>query len=313
MSAKPPPLIATLTVNPALDIAAEADAVRPGHKIRTSDERYDPGGGGLNVAKVLHRLGASTVAVLASGGVTGRYVEDLLTGEGVPWRAVAVCAPTRVSYTVRERASGQEYRFVPRGAGLEPAELAALLQAVERLAADWLVVSGSLPPGVPDDFYARIVRAAAGRGLRVALDTSGAALAASIGSGIEVLKPSLGEFESLVGPAAREPAARERLARALAASGAARLIALSLGPEGAVLATAQAAVTLPAEPVALQTGVGAGDSFLAGLVLGLAQGRPLERALRLALATAAVAVSHVGTAQVRREEIEARFGESLAP
>jgi 6-phosphofructokinase 2 len=298
------PLIATLTVNPAVDVAAQADEVRPGHKIRTFGERFDPGGGGINVARVVHALGGRTRAVVVTGGVTGRYVEEMLSQAGVPWTAVPIVGATRISFTVRDRGNGTEYRFVPQGPQLEAADCARVLQAIDELEADWLVVSGSLPPGVPTDFYAKVARGAAERGIRVALDTSGAALKASLGEHISVLKPSLGEFESIIGRPARDPATRATLATGLARSGAASMIALTLGGEGAILATAAGVRDAPALAVRERSGVGAGDSFLAGLVLGLARGETHDRALRLAMATAATAVSHSGTAQVQRFEVE---------
>jgi 6-phosphofructokinase 2 len=297
-------LIATLTVNPAVDVAAQADEVRPGHKIRTFGERFDPGGGGINVARVVHALGGRARALVVTGGVTGRYVEEMLSDGGVPWSAVPIAGATRISFTVRDRANNAEYRFVPQGPQLEAADCARILEAIEQLDAGWLVVSGSLSPGAPTDFYATVARSAARRGIKVALDTSGAALKASLGEHISVLKPSLSEFESIVGQRARDAPTRSALAAELVRSGVASMIALTLGGEGAILATQQGVRHATALPVRERSGVGAGDSFLAGLVLGLARRESPDRALQLAMATAAVAVSHSGTAQVRRSEVE---------
>src|SRR4029453_7890618 len=110
-----PPRIVTLTVNPAVDLATTAKSVRPGHKIRTFDERSDPGGGGINVARVIFELGGQTLALFASGGVTGRFVEEMLTTAKVPWQAVPIANACRISVTVHDQSSGLEYRFVPRG------------------------------------------------------------------------------------------------------------------------------------------------------------------------------------------------------
>jgi len=107
--------IVTLTVNPALDIAMEASEVRPGHKIRTRGATYDPGGGGVNVSRVIHVMGGHTMAVLAVGGLTGRFLEEMLVEAGVPCWTVSVPGTTRVSLTVQETSSGAEYRFVPEG------------------------------------------------------------------------------------------------------------------------------------------------------------------------------------------------------
>jgi 6-phosphofructokinase 2 len=301
------PRIATLTVNPAVDVAAEASEVRPVHKIRTFGDRYDPGGGGINVARVVHELGGDTTAVFAAGGVTGRFVEEMLSQAGVPTSCIPIRGPTRISLTVREQASGSEYRFVPQGPRLDSAECTTILRVLDAIDADWLVASGSLPPGVPADFYASVAQTAARRGIKFALDTSGPALRASLGCGIDLLKPSLGEFESIVGREYSKASSRATRAVELVRSGAARMIALTLGGDGAILATADGALQLPAMAVKERTGVGAGDSFLAGLVLGLARGQPHEEALRLAIAAGAAAVAGIGTARVQRAEVEALY------
>lgn len=301
------PRIVTLTVNPAVDMAAEAAEVRPAHKIRTFDERYDPGGGGINVARVVHELGGDTMAVFAAGGVTGRFVEEMLSQAGVPLSCLPIRGPTRISLTVREQASGAEYRFVPQGPRLDSAECTTILEAVGAIEANWLVASGSLPPGVPAEFYAGVAQTAARRGVKFALDTSGPALRASLGRGVDLLKPSLGEFESIVGREYSKPSSLTTRAVELVRSGAARMIALTLGGEGAILATAEGALQLPAMAVKQRTGVGAGDSFLAGLVLGLARGRSRDEALRLAIAAGAAAVAGTGTARVQRAEVETLY------
>ena len=301
------PRIVTLTVNPAVDVAADAVEVRPVHKIRTFGERYDPGGGGINVARVVHELGGDTLALFAAGGVTGQFVEEMLSQAGVPTNRIPIRGPTRISLTVREQASGSEYRFVPQGPRFDAAECARILDALGAIEADWLVASGSLPPGVPPEFYANVAQIAARRGIKFALDTSGPALKASLGLGIHLLKPSLSEFESIVGRASSEPSCRPSQAVDLVQSGVAHMIALTLGGDGAILATAEGALQLPAMAVTERTGVGAGDSFLAGLVLGLARGQTNDEALRLAIAAGAVAVAGSGTARVQRAKVEALY------
>ena len=298
------PRIVTLTVNPAVDMAAQALAVRPVHKIRTFGERYDPGGGEINVARVIHELGGDSLAVVATGGVTGRFIEEMLSQAGVAWKSIPIHGASRISLTVREQASGLEYRFVPQGPRLDPEEWKAILAEVGGIDAGWLVASGSLPPGVPTDFYGSVARIAAGRGARFALDTSGPALHAALSHGVDLLKPSLAEFETIVGHEVRDPASQAKEAVGLVRSGAARMIALTVGRDGALLATAEGAVRLPALETAERSGVGAGDSFLAGLVLGLARGQAPGEALRLAIAAGASAVAAAGTAQVRRAEVE---------
>ncbi len=300
--------IATLTLNPALDIHSTAPAVRPTRKIRTTDEHIDPGGGGINVARVIHALGGDVVALVLAGGTTGVYLEELLTETGIRWQALPIRGRTRMSLNVLDASNGQEYRFVPEGPLVEADEWEAALKAIEHVEADWMVASGSLPRGVPSDFYARCVGIAKRRGQKFALDTSGEALrAATVAGGAELLKMSLGELESLAGRPLPDTAAQEREINLLLRSGAARCISVSLGADGAILATTAGLTRLPALPVQQRGAVGAGDAFLAGLVFALARGWTERDALGYALAAGAVAVSTYGTARVSREAIEMQF------
>jgi len=296
--------IVTLTVNPALDLAAEAASVRPVHKIRTFGEHYDAGGGGINVARVVHALGGDTLALFAAGGATGRMIEEMLSEAGVPWQCVPVAGTTRISLTVREQESGLEYRFVPQGPAFNVADGDRILATLAGLEAKWVVASGSLPPGLATDFYARAAHIASARGARFALDTSGAALKASLGQGIDLLKLSLGELESIAGQEVRAPEVQALQAQGMVRAGRARMIALTLGRDGALLATADRVMRAPAIPVTEHSTVGAGDSFLAGLILGLVQGQTGRDALRLALAAAAAAVASEGTARISRSKVD---------
>lgn len=297
--------IVTLTVNPAVDLATQADSVQAGHKIRTFGERYDAGGGGINVARVISELNGNTLCLLVSGGVTGRFIEEMLTAAKVPWQAVQILGTCRISVTVRDQSNGQEYRFVPRGPELTASDCANILAALSGIEADWVVASGSLPPGVGADFYAKAANVVDARGAKFVLDTSGSALKSSLGRGVFLLKPSLSELETIVGKEVRSLSSQMMEAKRLVESGAAQMIALTLGAGGAILATADDVIYSPAFAVSERTGVGAGDSFLAGLVVGLAGGRTTESALRLALACGASAVQGIGTAQVRRAAVEA--------
>jgi 6-phosphofructokinase 2 len=188
--------IATLTLNPAIDASAETEAVRPTHKTRTFDERMDPGGGGINVARVLQRFGAPVHAIFLAGGITGRVLDDLLRRAGVERTLIAVDGETRMSLTVHERSTGLEYRFVPDGPELAEHEWQAALDEVEALECDYLVASGSLPDGVPVDFYGRVCTMLSGRPTRFIVDTSGPALREALACGqVFLIKPSQSELE----------------------------------------------------------------------------------------------------------------------
>src|SRR5271166_6667859 len=292
------PRIITLTLNPALDIAAEADEVVPTHKVRMHHEHADPGGGGVNVARVLHELGGDVLAIVAAGGATGRVLR----------RSVLVKGHTRVSLNVQDRKNGLEYRFVPQGPTLSEAEFQACLAAIEQEPGEWLVASGSLPHGVPDDAYAQVARIAARNGQRFVVDTSGIALTAALEQGgCELIKPSLGELEHLVGHELKDPAEQEQQAMALVRSGAARMVALTLGAEGALLATEDGVIRMPAMDEPMHSSVGAGDAFLAATTLALACGSTPADALAWGTAAGAAAIACAGTARLRRADVEARY------
>ena len=275
--------VRTLTLNPSIDVSSEADRVEPERKVRTCCERIDPGGGGINVARVLHRFGTSVEAIFLAGGATGRALHDLLNKQRVDQHPVWIADDTRTSLTIHERSTGEDYRFVPEGPTITADELRACHDAITARPCDYFVASGSLPPGVPDDFYAAAGAAAREQGARFIVDTSGAELQAAVSAGgIFLLKASKEELD-------REAASR------IIASGQADQVALTLGRGGALLVNADGAYFLAALETDPVSTVGAGDSFLAGMTYGLAAGlEPLE-ALRIAVASGAAATLSPGT------------------
>jgi|BEDMetMinimDraft_2_1075160.scaffolds.fasta_scaffold01652_4 6-phosphofructokinase 2 len=298
--------ILTLTLNPALDLAARASRLRPMHKIRLSGEHFDPGGGGVNVARVAHRLGVPVRALLLAGGPTGALIGELLAAEGVPFETVPIPAPSRIAFNVHEDETGLEYRFVPAGPTIGEETASALLDRARRSDAVFTVASGSLPPGLPPDTYARFARELARAGRRFVLDTSGPALtAAAAEGGMALLKLSLSELESLAGAPLTAGPAVTAAARALLERGVAEEVVVSLGSEGALFVSAHETLTTPAFPVTATSTVGAGDSFLAGFLTARLEGQPPAAALRFANAAGAAAVSAFGTARLDRAAVEA--------
>lgn len=299
----------TLTVNPAIDGAAEAEQVRPIHKIRTRNERYDPGGGGINVARVIRELGGSSFAIYLSGGTTGPVLDALLSAAGLHCRRVPISGDTRISHTVHERASGLEFRFVPEGPSIIQAEWHACLSVIEEVECKYMVASGSLPRGVPDDFYVSVAEIAARKGAKLVLDSSGDALKRAIDHGVYLFKPSLGEMEQLVGRKLATHSDQEEAVRGIVDSGFAEIITLTLGRDGALLATRRGLRRLPGLRVEAKSAVGAGDSFLAAMTLGLAEGRSPEDAFARAAAAGTAAILNVGTQLCRRGDVERLYEE----
>ena len=304
--------IVTLTMNPALDIATTIDRVVASHKLRCAAPRYDPGGGGINVARAIHALGGDVVAVFPSGGPAGQMIRSLLDGEAVPHRAIPVAGYTRESLNVEELASGKQYRFILPGPEISAEDQERCLDelAVAARQASYIVASGSLPPGVAENYYARAAQLADRIGARFALDTSGAGLREA-GSGIYLLKPSLRELEALIGEPIRGEDDQERAARRLVDDGRCAIVVLSLGADGALLATAAGSERFAAIPVRARSTVGAGDSMLAGIVLSLSRGRSLPDAVRFGMAAGAAALLRPGTELCHRQDVERLHGLSI--
>jgi 6-phosphofructokinase 2 len=309
--ARPPasrPQIVTLTMNPALDITTSVDVVRPTDKLRCAATRYDPGGGGINVAHIAHELGGSVLAVFPAGGTTGGLIARLLADEGVPFWQVPIAAATRESFTINERSSGEQYRFVLPGPQLTLREQAHCLEQLRMAAksAEFVVASGSLPPGVTTDFYQRVADMCRHVGARLILDTSGGGLR-HVSSGVFLLKASVRELRECVGRPLETEAEQLAAAHELVDSGRAEVVLVSLGSKGALLATAHASQRFSAIPMPGGSGVGAGDAMVAAITVGLSRGWPLVKSVRLGIAAGAAMLMTPGTATCDRADVEKLF------
>ncbi|GAM05853.1 1-phosphofructokinase family hexose kinase [Novosphingobium sp. MBES04] len=296
--------IATLTMNPTIDVSYDVAEMRHTHKMRTDNEWYAPGGGGLNVARVFVRLGGNARSFYLSGGATGPALDGLVDLHQLVRTRIAITGPTRVASAVLERQSGKEYRFTPQGPRIAPGEWNECLDQLDETDADIVVLSGSLPPGVPDDFYAQATRRLRRKGIEVVLDSSGPALSHGIAEGdLLLVKPSSGELESYLGTSLSGHSAIADAARRIVAEGKARLVAVTLGHEGAILARADGAWFLPALPIEAASAVGAGDSFVAAMVYALARGDDDLAAFRMGLAAGTAAVLRAGTGLAQAPDI----------
>jgi 6-phosphofructokinase 2 len=312
MSAHAP--IVTLTMNPALDVSSTVDRVVSEHKLRCGPSRFDPGGGGVNVSRAIRNLGGNSIAVYPLGGPTGQAYRGFLEEAGLIGRVITIAGNTRESFTVDETTTGEQYRFVLQGPTFREPEWRACLSVVaDHLpVGGFLVASGSLPPGVPADFYAMLARIAHEHDIRVVVDASGPALAAALDEGVFLIKPSRDELAELVdAPGELDRPEQVEAARSIVVDGRAEVVALTLGAGGAVLVTADDELHLPTPKVEVASAVGAGDAFLAGLVLRLAERRPLADAFRTAVAAGSATAMLPATELCRAEDV-ARLEEELA-
>lgn len=288
--------IATLTMNPTIDVSYDVARMRHTHKMRTDNEWYAPGGGGINVARVISRLGGPARCFYLSGGATGPALDGLIDQHQLARTRIPITGSTRIATAVLERQTGKEYRFTPPGPVIAESEWQACFDQVVESDCDIMVLSGSLPPGVPDDFYARIAARLRPRGTEIVLDSSGAALAHCIDAGsLLLVKPSQGELQNYTGRTLGSAKEIGKVAMDIVASGKARLVAVTMGHEGAVLAREAGAVFLPALKIQAASAVGAGDSFVGGMVFALSAGKDELEAFRFGLAAGSAAVLRAGT------------------
>jgi 6-phosphofructokinase 2 len=302
--------VLALALNPAIDVSSDAATVRTTHKVRTYNETYDPGGGGVNVARVITELGGDVELAYLAGGVTGAFLDDLLDQQNIRRSRIRIAGNTRISFTVHEENSGLEYRFVANGPTVLPAELDLCLDEIAQHDFRYLVASGSLPVGAPDEFLIRVAETAAAKGARFVLDSSGRGLKTTLKHApVYLVKPSLDELEDLVGRPLDTKAAGDAAAE-LVASGAATIAAVTLGADGAILATANRVWFLPAVKTEVKSAVGAGDSFLGAMLFALTKGWDPEKAFAFGMAGGAAALLHKGTKLCRRDDVERLYHEA---
>lgn len=302
--------IATLTLNPAMDLAVRTPRVVATEKLRCSAPRHDPGGGGINVARVVSTLGGDALAVYPAGGPFGEMLRRALDAIGLAHLPVAISGDTRESFTVDEQASGLQYRFVLPGPHLSEQERLGCLAALRGLhpTPAYLVVSGSFTPGIEPSFFDELLALAGQVGARLVVDLSGEPLAyAARRGGAYLIKPSLNELASLIGRMPENEREQEGALRELIAAGAAEVIVLSLGAAGALYASGDRLERISAPSVPMVSAVGAGDSMLGAVVLALAQGRELGDAVRYGVAAGAATVMRPGTQLCLREDVERLF------
>jgi 6-phosphofructokinase 2 len=300
--------IATLTLNPTIDVTYDVDRLVHTDKVRTLGETHSPGGGGINVARVFVRLGGNARCYYLSGGATGVALDGLIDLHQLVRCNIPISGHTRIASVVIERETGKEYRLVPPGPTVTEAECVACLEALSDATCDILVASGSLPPGMPADFLRRVSSLTRDRGIAFVLDTSGNALRETLaGGGVRLVKPNLGELRALCGRDLQSAEEISEAAMDLVRSGQADLVAVTMGRDGAVLAQRAGPVFIPTISVDTRSAVGAGDSFLAAMVHALARDwDPLE-AFRYGIAAGAAAVLTTGTSLAHREDIERLF------
>ncbi len=287
------PDIVTLTMNPSLDLSSRVERLLSDAKLRCDDPLEDAGGGGVNVAKAASALGSEVTAVLPLGGETGERVREQLDRVAVASTAIQLEQPTRQSLAITETSTGRQFRFGFPGRPMTEEQWARCLAVFVRAAkvASVAVMSGSLPPGVPDDFYGKVATELGGEGPAVIVDTHGPPLSAAVKAGVALIKPNVRELSDAVGRELNSEIDYVKAARDLLAGTPTRTVVVSMGPAGALVVPADGPVVRVWAPgVRPVSAVGAGDSMVAGMAVALARGESVSEAVRLGTATGAAAV-----------------------
>ena len=304
--------IITLTFSPCIDKTTSIPDLIPEKKLRCSEPVLDAGGGGINVSRAIKKLGGEATAVYPSGGCTGKLFDQLLARDQVPCINIQSHSETRENFIVVEEATGKQFRFGTPGTLLNEEEWQNCIKAIrDAEGAEYIVASGSLPPGVPNDVFATIATIAKEKKARFSVDTSGEALKQAVNKGVFLLKPNLNELGALSGMPVAGTAQIIEAANEILNKNECEVVVVSMGAAGALMITKDQAEKIPAPRVTMRSTVGAGDSMLAGIVLSLTANASLLDAVRYGVACGSAATMNPGTELCRKEDAEKLYAQIL--
>ena len=299
------PSIVTITMNPAVDKSTTVDKVFPEHKLRCTAMITEAGGGGINVTKALNKLGGDSLAVFPSGGINGKILESYLSSKHISFQTIPLDVETRENFVVSETVSHTQFRFVLPGPVLSQKEADACVDLLLNIRPrpEIVVASGSLPPGLTEDFYARLASVVRQMGAKYIVDSSGRPLQLAVQEGVYLLKPNLGELASLAGKSKLQLHEVEEAAADIIRRGQATLVVVSLGASGALLVTKEHRERIPAPTIKKLSTVGAGDSMVAGMAWMMIQGKSQREMARFGVACGSAATMNSGTQLFHTEDV----------
>jgi 6-phosphofructokinase 2 len=297
--------IVTITLSPCIDKSTSVPALIPEKKLKCVLPKLEPGGGGINVARAIHKLGGNATAIFPSGGYTGKYFNHLLEKEMIPCVVIESANETRENIIVLDESSSEQYRFGMPGTALSEQEWKECLNAVNEInGVEFIIASGSLPPGVPVNIYAALAKIAKAKKAKFVVDTSGAALKHAAEEGVYMLKPNLGELSCLAGKKEMQPDEVKNIAKDIIAGKKCEVMVVSMGAAGAMLVTDEITEIFTPPAVERKSTVGAGDSMVAGIVFYLSQGKSLTQAVQYGVACGTAATLNAGTELCKKADAE---------
>lgn len=303
--------IVTLTMNPAIDMNSTVDNVMPEHKLRCSKPDFEPGGGGLNVSRAIRNLGGDSLALLPAGGPNGELLKQLLEDEEINFDAVPVKEHTRLNINIYENSSTKQYRFIMQGPELSENEWEQCLEKLNNLKIkpEYLIISGSLPPGVPEDFFKAAAKTGKEIESKVVIDSKKISLSSLKECGIFMIKPNLREFQNITGEKFQDDNDLKAAALKIINDGKIEVIVISMGAGGALLITKDESLNFRSPAVPIKSKVGAGDSMTAGIIFSLSKGRSLKESVSYGVAAGAAAVMTPGTELCTKKDTERLYNE----
>lgn len=296
--------IITITFNPCIDNSTSINVLLPEKKLRCASPVFEPGGGDINVARAIKKIGGEATAVYPSGGYSGKFLNVLLERENIPMVSIETKQHTRENMIALDKATNLQYRFGMPGQQLSEDELQRCLQTIKESRSKFIVASGSLPPGAPADLLARVAKIAKRQNRKLIVDSSGEALKLAVKEGVYLIKPNLGELSNLVGKEELEANEIEPIAKDLILNASCEIVVVSMGALGAMLISRDATYKTEAPIVKRKTTVGAGDSMVAGIVFYISQGKSLQQALQYGVACGTAATMNAGTALCNKDDVE---------
>ncbi|MCK4261507.1 1-phosphofructokinase [bacterium] len=318
-------MIATVTLNPSLDRIVSVGGFSVGATLAVSDTRQVAGGKGINVARVIKVLGGEVIATGFLGGPTGELMERKLKEEGLRAEFVKIKENTRNNLTILDPTSKTQTHLMEPGPKVDMRELSEFMGKFKKIMmrSKFLVLAGSLPPGVRQNFYAELIQLAKGEGVRTVLDSRGEALLEGLKASPFMVKPNRKELEEIAGKKLRRRKDMIKVIRSLLDKGI-KIVALSLGRQGAVVASNERIWSASPPQVKVVNSVGSGDALVAGLIYSLTKGRGMEEAIRLGMACATANAIVSGAGFCGKEAIkkfyhrmpiglEHKYGPSLLP
>lgn len=303
--------ILTVTINPVIDKNTSIKKLKPESKLRCSTPGFGPGGGGINVSRALHNLSHPSQAIYTAGGHTGRFLTELMKADGLEVMPFEVNHFTRENLIVFEEETGHQYRFGMPGNEISASETRGLLDFISSQQTDYLVLSGSLLPGMSPSVISDIASLAKAKNWKLIIDTSGEALKQAAETGVYLLKPNLGELASLLGLEHVDEGEVAHLGRAVIKKGYCKLLVISMGDAGALLVSADGAYRAQTPKVETVSTLGAGDSMVAGMVYALSRDMELAEVLRYGVACGTAATMTAGSELCRKEDVEKLLGEAV--